>query len=181
MAIVEKTSKIREIKESLSWAVEIMSQIRTPGMQESFGKMMDTANIARDIIESLKSADMVKNIENLRAISDNISKAASRMQYTMERIDDTGIADEAKGLIRSAKGTMDLISNKSQDILEIGTSVKDLFRTIRTAHDSMREGFDRKYTVTDHIVIVPDELEEYLRMGWQFLTTLPDGKMVIKK
>ena len=63
---VEKTGKIQEIKETVSCAVEIMRQIRAPGVQESLGKIMDMSTIAKDIIEALKTPEMVKNIENFQ-------------------------------------------------------------------------------------------------------------------
>src|SRR5438445_13618420 len=49
----EKTSKLKEIKETVSGEIEIMRQIRSPGVQESFGNIIDTANITKEIIESL--------------------------------------------------------------------------------------------------------------------------------
>ena len=57
---VEKTGKIQEIKETVSCAVEIMRQIRAPGVQESLGKIMDMGEVAKDIIEALKTPEMVK-------------------------------------------------------------------------------------------------------------------------
>src|SRR6267143_4765922 len=106
----EKTSKLREIKETVSCAVEIMHQIRSPGVQESLGNIMGTAKIVKEIIEVLKTPEMVKNIENCRLISENMNEVTTKMQNTLRHLEETGVMNEAKVLIRSARNTMDSFS-----------------------------------------------------------------------
>ena len=65
----EKTGKLHDIKQTASDAVEIMRQIGTPGVQETMDKVRQTATIAKDVMESLKSPEMVRNKENFRLIS----------------------------------------------------------------------------------------------------------------
>src|SRR5512135_1960773 len=107
MAQEEKTSKVREIKETVLCAVEIMRQIKTPGVLESFGKIMDTGVVAKEIIEALKTPEMVKNIENFRVISENINESSTKMQNMLKQLEATGILNETKGLVTSAKTTVD--------------------------------------------------------------------------
>ena len=57
----EKPSKQHDIKETASDAVEIMRQIGTPEVQESFDKIRETATIAKEIMEALKTPEIVKN------------------------------------------------------------------------------------------------------------------------
>src|SRR5712692_6656693 len=135
MTHVEKASKLKEIKETISGAVEIMSQIRAPGVQESFGKVMDTAMITKEIIETLKTPEMVKNIENFRLISENMNQAATKMQDSLKQIQDTGVMNEAKGLIKSAKSTMGWFGDSSQGLGEMGVAIKGIFDSIRAAQD----------------------------------------------
>ena len=178
----EKTSKLKEIKETLSGAVQILSQIRAPGMQESFGRVMDTAMIAKEIIESLKTPEMVKNIENFRLISENINEAATKMQIVLNHIEQTGAINEAKGLIKSAKSTMDSFGNNSQEFGEIGATIKGVFKSIRMARDIIQTVRSNSVPSTSNeIVVSPYEAEEYLKIGWQYLVTLPNGKVVVKK
>ena len=134
----EKTSKLKEIKETISGAVEIIHQIRSPGVQESFGNIMDTAKIVKEIIEVLKTPEMVKNIENCRLISENMNDITTKVQDTLKHLEETGAITEAKGLIKSAKNTMDSFSGSGQDVHEISTSIKEMFKSIRSLVDELR-------------------------------------------
>jgi hypothetical protein len=140
----EKTSKIKDIKETVSLAAEIMRQIRTPDVQESFGKIMDATKITKEIIEDLKTPEMVKNIENFRLISENINEVSTKMQNALEKLEETGVINEARGLIKSAKSTMDLFdssgkgSANGQDLSEMSTAIKEMFKSIRSLVDELR-------------------------------------------
>jgi uncharacterized protein YjgD (DUF1641 family) len=138
MADGEKTSKLKEIKETVSGAVEIMHQIRSPGVQESFGNIMDTAKIVKEIIEGLKTPEMVKNIENVRLISENMNEVTTKMQNTLKHLEETGVITEARGLVKSTKNTMDSFSGSGQDLHEISTSIKEMFKSIRALVDELR-------------------------------------------
>jgi len=134
----EKISKLKEIKETVSGAVEIMHQIRSPDVQESFGNIMGTAKIVKEIIEVLKTPEMVKNIENCRLISENMNDITTKVQDTLKHLEETGAITEAKGLIKSAKNTMDSFSGSGQDVHEISTSIKEMFKSIRSLVDELR-------------------------------------------
>lgn len=134
----EKTSKLREIKETVSGAVEIIHQIRSPGVQESFGNIMDTAKIVKEIIEDLKTPEMVKNIENVRLISENMNDVFSRIQNTLKHLEETGVINDTRELVRSAKNTMDSFSGSGQDLHEISGSIKEMFKSVRTLVDEFR-------------------------------------------
>jgi|SRR5438309_4031619 len=130
MAQGERISKLKGIKDTVSGAVEIMHQIRSFGVQESFGNIIYTAKIAKEIIEILKTPEMVKNIENFRLISENMNEASTKMQNTLKQLEDTGIINETKGLIKSAKGTMDSFGDRSRDLHEISTAIKEMIMSI---------------------------------------------------
>ena len=138
MADGEKTSKLKEIKETISGAVEIMQQIRAPGVQESFGNIMDTAKIVKEIIEDLKTPEMVRNIENVLLISENMNSISARMQNALKHLEETGVITEARELTRTAKSTMDSFSDSGQDLHEISTSIKEMFKSVRTLVDELR-------------------------------------------
>ena len=140
---VEKTGKIQEIKETVSCAVEIMRQIRAPGVQESIGKIMDMSTVAKDIIEALKTPEMVKNIENFRLITQNITEASEKMHGTIKLMEETGVIQEAKEFARSAKNMMDLIGNTGQDLREVNAAVKSVFRSVQVLVDDIRPAESR--------------------------------------
>lgn len=138
MADGEKISKLKEIKETVSGAVEIMQQIRAPGVQESFGNIMDTAKIVKEIIEELKTPEMVKNIENVRLISENMNCVFARIQNTVNHLEEAGVITDAKELAKSAKNTMDSFCNNGQDLHEISISIKEMFKSVRVLVDELR-------------------------------------------
>jgi len=140
---VEKTGKIHEIKETVSCAVEIMRQIRAPGVQESLEKIMGMSTVAKDIIEALKAPEMVKNIENFRLITQNINEASEKMQDTIKLMEQTGVIQEAKEFARSAKNMMDLIGNTGQDLREVNTAVKSVFRSVQVLVEDIRPAESR--------------------------------------
>ena len=140
---VEKTGKIQEIRETVSCAVEIMRQIRAPGVQESLGKIMDMGTVAKDIIEALKTPEMVKNIENFRLITQNINEASEKMHGTIKLMEETGVIHEAKEFARSAKNMMDLIGNTGQDLREVNAAVKSVFKSVQVLVDDIRPAQSR--------------------------------------
>ena len=134
----EKTSKLKEIKEIVSCAVKIMHQISLPDMRESFGNVINTAKIAKEIIEVLKTPEMVKNIENFRFISENMSETSTRIQNILKQLEDTGVMSEARELIKSSKSTVDSFNGSGQDLHEINVAVKEMFKSIRTFVDELK-------------------------------------------
>lgn len=140
----EKNSKIKEIKKFVSDVAEITHQIRIVGVQESFSNIVDTIEIAKGIIEDLKTPEMVKNIENFRLISENMNEASTKIQNAVKRLEETGVINEATGLIKSVKSTMDSFGNSDQgsingqDLREMTTSIKEMFKSLRSLVDELR-------------------------------------------
>ena len=134
----EKTGKLKDIKETVSGAVELMQHLRDPRMQESFGKIMDAAMLAKEIIKDLKTPEMVRNIENFRLISENMNQASTRMQDTLRQLEETGVINEANGLIKSAKGAMDLIGENGQDLPQMGAAIKEMINSVRSLVDELK-------------------------------------------
>jgi hypothetical protein len=138
----EKTSKVKDIKETFSLVTEILRLIRTPDGQESFAKIIDASKILKEIIKDLTTPEMVKNIENFRLISENINEASAKMQNTLKQLEETGVINEAKGLLKSAKSTVDLLGDSDtingQNMQEMSTAIKEMFRSIRSLVDELR-------------------------------------------
>ena len=130
-----KTSKLHEIKETASDAVEIIRQIGTPGVQESLNKVKETATAVSGIIQDLKAPEMVKNIENFRLISENMNEASTKMQNTMQQLKETGVIDESTDLIKSAKGKINSFgegdSINGQDLREVSIATKGMFVSLK--------------------------------------------------
>src|SRR5579883_2096814 len=127
----EKAGKIREIEDTVTGAVEVMKQIRAPEMQDSLGKIVTTGTIVKQIIEDLKTPEMVKNIENLRVITENINEASTKIQDTVKMLDESGMIQETRILVKSAKNIMNLVGVASKDVKEVNTAVKTIFRSVQ--------------------------------------------------
>ena len=149
----EKTGKLKDIKETVSGAVELMQQLTKPGMQESFGKIMDAAMVAKEIIKDLKTPEMVRNIENFRLMSENMNQASRRFQDTLKQVEKTGVINEAKEFIKSAKGIMRYFGENDQDQLQMGTTLKEMINSVRELVDELKlTVIDYKNSETNHSI-----------------------------
>jgi uncharacterized protein YjgD (DUF1641 family) len=120
--------KLKDIKETASDAVEIIRELGTPEVQDSLEKIRDTAKAAREIIESLKDPEMVKNIENMRKIAESFENTSARMENTVGSLKSSGILDETREAIKSAKNTVGSFDSKNMG--ETMDAVKEMLRSI---------------------------------------------------
>jgi Ribonuclease G/E len=134
----EKTSKIQEIKETVSCTVEIIRQIKAPGMHESFGKIITTGIIVRDIIEALKTPEMIRNIENFRVISENINESTTKIHNTAKLLEETGVVKETKEFVQSAKHTMNLLGDSSHDLREMSRTLNAMLKSVKVLVDGLK-------------------------------------------
>ena len=153
----EKESKLHDIKETASDAVAIMRELGTPGVQESFEVIREVAKIAKEITETMKTPEWQQNIENIRLISENMNTVSARMDKTAAGLKETGIIDDAKGLINTVKGKVGSfgvgaegeqqqssaaargaggISGK--DLKELSTSFKEMMEAIKALASELR-------------------------------------------
>ncbi len=155
----EKESKLHDIKETASDAVAIMRELGTPGVQESFEVIREVAKIAKEITETMKTPEWQQNIENIRLISENMNTVSARMDKTAAGLKETGIIDDAKGLINTVKSKMDSFGASTdgeqqsaaaaaatgggggisgQDLKELSTSFKEMMEAIKALASELR-------------------------------------------
>ena len=161
----EKEGKLHDIKETASDAVAIMRELGTPGVQESFEVIREVAKIAQEITETMKTPEWQQNMENIRLISENMNTVSARMDKTAAGLKETGIIDDAKGLINTVKSKTDSFGAGAdgeqrtagggggggisrQDLKELSTSFKEMLEAIKalagelslTVADSKKSG-----------------------------------------
>ncbi len=175
----EKEGKLHDIKETASDAVAIMRELGTPGVQESFEVIREVAKIAKEITETMKTPEWQQNIENIRLISENMNTVSARMDKTAAGLKETGIIDDAKGLINTVKSKMDSFGASTdgeqqsaavaaatggrggisgQDLKELSTSFKEMMEAIKALASELRlTVVDSKKSGTVH------NIEETLR------------------
>lgn len=144
----EKGGKLHDIKETASDAVAIMRELGTPGVQESFEVIREIAVIAKDIMETMKSPEWQQNMENIRIISENMNSVSARVDRASAGLKETGIVDDAKGLISTIRTKVDSFSGdgqqstaegetvrgggiNGQDLKELGTSIKEMLEAVK--------------------------------------------------
>src|SRR5215212_7864177 len=145
----EKEGKLHDIKETASDAVAIMRELGTPGVQESFEVIREVAKIAKEIMETMKTPEWRQNMENIRIISENINSVSTRMDKTTAGLKETGIIDDAKGLINVVRSKMDSFGGggsddqqsaaggaakagmSGQDLKDLSTSFKEMLEAVK--------------------------------------------------
>jgi hypothetical protein len=121
--------KLKDIKETASDAVEIIRELGSPEVQESLEKIKETAKTAREVIESFKDPAMVTNIENIRKMTESIDSTSTRMEKVVIELKSSGILDETRETIKSAKTTMSSIGD-DKNIGEMVDAIKEMLRSI---------------------------------------------------
>jgi hypothetical protein len=182
--------KLHDIKETASDAVEIMRELGTPGVRESFDIIKEMAGIAKEIMETMKTPEWQQNMENIRIISENMNSASTRMDRATTELKETGVIDDTKDLINAIKSKIGPSSAGSegqqtagggggsssisgQDLKELSTAFKEILESIKalveelkaTTADSKRSGtvYHIEETIreaTDTYRTVKQELEK---------------------
>jgi len=122
-----------------------LRQIGTPGVQESLNKVKETATIVNEMIQNLKTPEIVKNIENFRLISENMNEASTKMQNTMQQLRETGVIDEATELIKSTRGKINSFGDggegsiNGQDLRDVSTATKEMLVSIKDLMVELKE------------------------------------------
>ena len=121
--------RIKNIKETASDAVEIIRELGTPEVQDSLEKIRETAKMAQGIIESLKDPAMVANFENIRKTAESFENTSARIEAVTEELKKSGVMDEAREVMKAAKGTMGAVSD-SKNMGETMDAIKEMLRSI---------------------------------------------------
>ena len=157
--------KLHDIKETASDAVEIMRELGTPGVRESFDVIKEVAVIAKEIMETMKTPEWQQNMENIRLISENMNNASARMDRATIELKVTGVIDDGKVLIKAIKDKVGSIADSKgqqtgatatttttsgggsgisgQDLKDLSTAIKEMLESIKTLVEEL------KVTVTE--------------------------------
>jgi len=140
------TSKISDIKDTASDTVEILRQLGTPGVQETLDKARTMTITVKEIMETMKSAEWVQNLENIRKMMDDMNSSSLAMQNTVRELKESGVLDEARMFMQSAKKTMDSFgggdggqaSGTKQDIHEVVVSFREMIDSFKLLTDELK-------------------------------------------
>ena len=141
------SDKLKDIKNTASDAVEIIRELGTPEVQESLDKIRETAGMAKEVMDSLKDPAMVTNLENVRKTAESFERSTGRMESAIKEMKDSGIIEEVKGTIGSAKSAIDSfgggkgMSETTDALREMLNSLSELIEELKlTAASSRKDG-----------------------------------------
>jgi uncharacterized phage infection (PIP) family protein YhgE len=152
------SSKLREIKETASDAVEVVKEIGTPEFRDSLDKVRQTTAEAKEIITLIQTPEMQQNITNIRSTAEAFQSAATSIENVVKQFKGSGLGDNFKhtsDMVKDAIDTVKMLQSNKESIAEFNEtirSLRELFDEIRTAiSDSKRSGMvrDLKETARD--------------------------------
>jgi cell fate (sporulation/competence/biofilm development) regulator YmcA (YheA/YmcA/DUF963 family) len=129
--------KLKDIKKTTSDAVEIIRELGSPDVQKSLEKIRDTAKVGSEIIKSLKEPAMVTNIENIRKTTESFEKASARIERVTMELKNSGVLDETRETIKSAKNTINYVGD-SKNMGETMDAIKEMLRSISALVDELK-------------------------------------------
>jgi hypothetical protein len=129
--------KLKDMKKTTSDAVEIIRELGSPDVQKSLEKIRDTAKVGSEIINSLKEPTMVTNIENIRKTTESIEKSSARIERVTMELKNSGVLDETRETIKSAKYTISSVGN-SKNLGETMDALKEMLRSISVLVDELK-------------------------------------------
>jgi hypothetical protein len=129
--------KLKDMKKTTSDAVEIIRELGSPDVQKSLEKIRDTAKVGSEIIKSLKEPTMVTNIENIRKTTESIEKSSARIVRVTMELKNSGVLDETRETIKSAKYTISSVGN-SKNLGETMDALKEMLRSISALVDELK-------------------------------------------
>ena len=129
--------KLKDMKKTTSDAVEIIRELGSPDVQKSLEKIRDTAKVGSEIIKSLKEPTMVTNIENIRKTTESIEKSSARIERATMELKDSGVLDETRETIKSAKYTISSVGD-SKNLGETMDALKEMLRSISVLVDELK-------------------------------------------
>jgi hypothetical protein len=162
--------KLKDIRHTTSDAVEIIRKLGSPEVQNSLEKISQTTQTAKEIIESLKDPEMVRNIDNMRLAVEAVQKTSIKVESMVLETKQTGVIDEAKEVLRSARNTISSVENK-ETLAEVTSAIKEMLLSIRALVDEL------KITVTSSKKIgVLHDAEQVVHEATSIYNTMRDEK-----
>lgn len=165
-----KSSKLGDIRQTVSDGVEILRQLGTPGVQETLDKVGKMTVNIKEIMETMKSPEWVQNIKNIRKVAEELTNSSSKIENAFMSIKETGLFEGAKDLMSSAKKTMDAFNSDNQTGQEISSTFKETIYSIKLLVDELRLTIDdSRRSDTIH------ELQQTVKVGNNVYQTIKKG------
>jgi hypothetical protein len=169
--------KLRDLRHTTSDALEILRQLANPDAQRTLQQVKETATTVKGITETLATPEWNRNLENMLQMSAEMNAATSRIESLMTQLRESGIVDDVKITLNSARAAMDLMGReesgvKGKDVRDLVLELKLMLGSLKqlmdelalTAADSRKTGIIRdlgetKRRIDDTRRIIKEEIE----------------------
>jgi recombinational DNA repair protein RecT len=129
--------RLKNLQHSTSNVLEVIRKLGSPEVHESLEKIHQTTQEAKDIMESLRKREMVKNFDNIRLTAEAIESTSRRLEASVLEIKKTQILERASETLVAVRGTLSSPTNKN-NMSEVTSSVKETLVSLKSLIDELR-------------------------------------------
>src|SRR5215217_5062829 len=106
-------------------------------MADKLKDMKKTTSDAVEIIRELGSPDVQNSLEKIRNTTESFEKTSARIERVTMELKNSGVLDEARETIKSAKNTISSVGD-SKNIGETMDALKEMLRSISALIDELK-------------------------------------------
>src|SRR5215217_3362123 len=106
-------------------------------MADKLKDMKKTTSDAVEIIRELGSPDVQNSLEKIRKTTESFEKTSARIERVTMELKNSGVLDEARETIKSAKNTISSVGD-SKNIGETMDALKEMLRSISALIDELK-------------------------------------------
>jgi len=128
--------RLKNLQHSTSNVLEVIRKLGSPEVHESLEKIHQTTQETKNIMESLRKPEMVKNFDNIRLTAEAIESTSRRLEASVLEIKKTQILERASETLVAVRGT--LSSTNKNNMSEVTSSVKETLVSLKSLIDELR-------------------------------------------
>jgi hypothetical protein len=129
--------RLKNLQHSTSNVLEVIRKLGSPEVHESLEKIHRTTRETKDIMESLRNPEMVKNFDNIRLTAEAIESTSRRLEASVLEIKKTRILERASETLEAVRETLSSPTNKN-NMSEVTSSVKETLISLQSLIDELR-------------------------------------------
>jgi hypothetical protein len=129
--------KLKDLRLTTSDAVEIIRKLGSPEVFGSLEKICQTTQGVKEMMESFREPEMVKNIDNMRLTAEAIENTSKRIETLVVEIKKTGVIEEISETLVAARNTLTSADNK-KTMNELASAIKEMLMAITALIDEMK-------------------------------------------
>ena len=129
--------RLKNLQHGTSDVLEVIRKLGSPEVHESLEKIHQTTQGAKDIMESLRKSEMVKNFDNIRLTAEAIESTSRRLEASVLEIKKTQILERASETLVAVRGTLSSPTNKN-NMSEVTSSIKETLVSLKSLIDELR-------------------------------------------